>query len=208
VTHTHTYTHTHTHRLGRTFLDEWSARSRDLYLTTHNTHKRQISMSPSGFEPAFPASERPQTHALYRAAPVIVHVFLLVPDVGLICSNTGTFNKKQLLRLFQLGSMLFGSHLFSIWTTLLGYYCCCTLFHLCCIAVIYSLYIYPAFFHLLPVIDFYIVNHLGKLLFLLLLFILLIISGIPDSIIIKSEYQISFSYLLTIPTTEIIVYRK
>jgi hypothetical protein len=31
----------------------------------HNTRKRQASMSPAGFEPA---SERPQTHALDRAA--------------------------------------------------------------------------------------------------------------------------------------------
>jgi hypothetical protein len=30
-------------KLGRTSLDEWSARLRDLYLTTHNTHKRQTS---------------------------------------------------------------------------------------------------------------------------------------------------------------------
>ena len=36
--------------VGRTPLDEWSVRNRDLYLTTHNTHKRQISMSPTGFE--------------------------------------------------------------------------------------------------------------------------------------------------------------
>jgi len=36
---THTHTHTHTRARGRTPLDEWSARSRDLYLTTHNTHK-------------------------------------------------------------------------------------------------------------------------------------------------------------------------
>ena len=28
---------------GRTPLDEWSARRRDLYLTTHNTHNRQTS---------------------------------------------------------------------------------------------------------------------------------------------------------------------
>jgi len=55
---------------------------------------------------------------------------------------------------------------------------------------------------------FSLVNHLRKFLFLLFLFILLIISGNPDSLIIKSEYQISFSYLLTIPTTEIIVHRK
>jgi hypothetical protein len=53
--------------LGRTPLDEWSARRRDLYLTTHNTQKRQTSMPPAGFEPAIPASERPQTHALDSA---------------------------------------------------------------------------------------------------------------------------------------------
>jgi hypothetical protein len=40
--------HDHTHfrhaTLGRTPLDEGPARRRDLYLTTHNTHKRQTSM--------------------------------------------------------------------------------------------------------------------------------------------------------------------
>ena len=51
---------------GRTALDEWSARRRDVYLTTHNTHTRQSSMLPAGFEPAVPANERPKTHALYR----------------------------------------------------------------------------------------------------------------------------------------------
>ena len=54
--------------LGRTSLDESSARRIDLYLTTHNTHKRQTSMPPAGFEPTIPASERPQTHALDRTA--------------------------------------------------------------------------------------------------------------------------------------------
>jgi hypothetical protein len=39
----------------------WTAERRDLYLTTHNTHNRQTSMSPAGFEAAIPASERPQT---------------------------------------------------------------------------------------------------------------------------------------------------
>jgi hypothetical protein len=37
----------HTQRrttVGRTLLDEWSAGRRDLYLTTHDTHNRQISM--------------------------------------------------------------------------------------------------------------------------------------------------------------------
>jgi len=39
----------HTQRrntVSRTPLDEWSARRRDTYLTTHNTHNRQTSMPP------------------------------------------------------------------------------------------------------------------------------------------------------------------
>jgi hypothetical protein len=43
--HDHTDRHT---TLVRTPLDEGPARRRDLYLTTHNTHKRQISMPPVG----------------------------------------------------------------------------------------------------------------------------------------------------------------
>ena len=66
--HLITLKNTHTHTLGRTFLDEGSARRRDLYLSTHNTHKRQISISAAGFEPALPASEWPQIHALDGAA--------------------------------------------------------------------------------------------------------------------------------------------
>jgi hypothetical protein len=54
--------------LGTTPLDEWSARRRDLYLTTHNTHKRQTSIPTTGFELEIPASKRPQTHALHRTA--------------------------------------------------------------------------------------------------------------------------------------------
>ena len=44
--------------VGRTSLDEGPARYRDLYLTTHNTHNRQTSMPPVGFEPTVPAGER------------------------------------------------------------------------------------------------------------------------------------------------------
>ena len=61
----------HTQRrttVGRTPLDEWSARRRDLYLTTHNTHNRQIPMPLVGFEPTISAGERPQTYAFDRAA--------------------------------------------------------------------------------------------------------------------------------------------
>jgi hypothetical protein len=61
----------HTQRLitvGRNPLDEWSARRRDLYLTTHSTHNRKTSMPPVGFKPTISAGERSQTYALDRAA--------------------------------------------------------------------------------------------------------------------------------------------
>jgi len=45
--------------VGRTPLDERSARHKDLYLTTHNTHNTQTTMLPVGFEPTMSAGERP-----------------------------------------------------------------------------------------------------------------------------------------------------
>ena len=60
--------HSRHNTLGKIPLDEWSARRRDHYLTTDNTHKKQTSMFPAGFEPVIPASEQPQTHALDCAA--------------------------------------------------------------------------------------------------------------------------------------------
>jgi len=64
--------------LGTAPLDKRSARRKELYLTTHNTHKRHISMSSVGFEPATLASQRPQ--ALDRAATGIgnAHLELLL----------------------------------------------------------------------------------------------------------------------------------
>ena len=61
----------HTRRLTtvcRTSLYEWSARPRDLHLTTHKTHKRQTSMPPTEFEPTTSAGKQPQTYALDRVA--------------------------------------------------------------------------------------------------------------------------------------------
>ena len=66
----------HTQRrstVGRTPLDEGSARRRVLYLTTHDTHNRQISMPPVGFEPTISAGElitRPEES--YRLCCVVV----------------------------------------------------------------------------------------------------------------------------------------
>jgi hypothetical protein len=56
--------------IGRTPLDERPARRRDLHLTIHNTH-RQTFMPPAGLKPTIPGSDRPQTHALDRAATCI-----------------------------------------------------------------------------------------------------------------------------------------
>ena len=60
----------HTQRcttVGRTPLDEWSARRRGVYLTTHDTHNRQISMPPVGFEPTISAGERPAAAHLLKS---------------------------------------------------------------------------------------------------------------------------------------------
>ena len=64
--------------VGRTPLDQWSARRRDLYLTTHNNHNRQTSIIPVGFEPTISAGEGPQTHALDRAATGIGEMLVML----------------------------------------------------------------------------------------------------------------------------------
>ena len=61
----HTQRHT---TVGRTPLDEQSARRKDLYLTTHSTHNRETSTPPVGFEPTISAGERPYTYVSDRAA--------------------------------------------------------------------------------------------------------------------------------------------
>jgi hypothetical protein len=72
-----TITLRHTTR-GRTRLDGWSARRWDLYLTTHDTHKRQPSVPPAGFEPAIQASERLSTHVLDCMATRVSTTFLVL----------------------------------------------------------------------------------------------------------------------------------
>ena len=57
----------HTQRritVGRAPPDEWSARRRDLYLSTYNTHKRQTSLPLAGIEPLISTGKWPQTHGL------------------------------------------------------------------------------------------------------------------------------------------------
>ena len=73
---------------GKTPPDEWSARRRDLYLTTHNTDKRHIQ-TPASFEPAIRTSERLQTHALDSEATEPV-----------LQSQQLTWSKKDILNPF------------------------------------------------------------------------------------------------------------
>jgi len=63
--------------LSKTPQDKWSARIKDLHLTTHSTYKKQIFKLPTGFEPTVPPNELPQTHVLDRAANGVVLWHLL-----------------------------------------------------------------------------------------------------------------------------------
>jgi hypothetical protein len=59
--------HTHTHTVGLLWTRDRTVAETATY-TTHNIHKRQTSMSSAGYETIIPASDRPQTYVLDRAA--------------------------------------------------------------------------------------------------------------------------------------------
>jgi len=85
----------HTQRrttVGRTPLDEWSARRRDLYLTTHNTHNRETSMPPVGFETTITAGKRSQTYALDREATGTESTTLYLPENNANIKNNSNNN--------------------------------------------------------------------------------------------------------------------
>jgi hypothetical protein len=52
--------------------------------TTHNTHNRQTSIPPLGFEPTILVSERPKTHALDRTATGIGISSDQLPELSVI----------------------------------------------------------------------------------------------------------------------------
>jgi len=69
----------------RNLLDEWTVRCSNLFYTTQNTHNRQNSMAPRGYESAFPASERPHTNALDFIRLFSIHPFIH----SVFCLTTG-----------------------------------------------------------------------------------------------------------------------
>ena len=88
----HTKRHT---TVCRTPLDERSARRRNLYLTTHNTHNSQTSMPPVGFEPTISAGERPQTYALDRVASGTSEILFSVSNFGFKQSARNLFGIRR-----------------------------------------------------------------------------------------------------------------
>ena len=84
--------------LGRTPLDEWSARRRDLYLTTHYNNRRQTYLHPAGFEPTIPACQRPlgsaccifnlkHLHVLIYCTQLVTSAYEQLPDIVALVSK-------------------------------------------------------------------------------------------------------------------------
>jgi len=86
-----------------------SPSQRPLPDNTRYTHKSQISTPPAGFEPAIPASERPQTHALDRPATGVSSLFCISYKFCTVCKPpvaSGSFPRASvegtlILRLFR-----------------------------------------------------------------------------------------------------------
>ena len=112
--------------VGRIPLDEWSARRRDLYLTTDDTHNRQISMPPVGFEPTISAGERPQAAHLLRSSrgvlPTVVRrcvwsrnikirwsIYIYIYDISSLRANSYVENRNPTLQT-QRVTLLFRMH--------------------------------------------------------------------------------------------------
>jgi len=74
------------HSLGLLWTSDQPVTHIYLYLTKHNTPKRQTSMPAAGFEAAFPTSERPYTDALDRAD--IRTVYETFSDISFGSNNT------------------------------------------------------------------------------------------------------------------------
>ena len=95
--------------LGRTSLDEWSARHRDLYVTTHNTHKRQISMPPAGFETANPVRERPRRPTIDNHLPWEKQCLMFA--LSIFCSlSCQHFTNPDITRSVQTHAVTSNSH--------------------------------------------------------------------------------------------------
>jgi hypothetical protein len=110
--------HTQWHAtVGRTPLDEWSIRRRDLYVTTHNTHNRQTSMPLMGFKPTISAGERPKTYALDRAATGTSWMF----DYSLIFVCRKSWMKLYIIHMYEKADCIFENLCRRFWHVIAWY---------------------------------------------------------------------------------------
>jgi hypothetical protein len=88
--------HTQTHTLGRTPPDECLARRSNIYLTTHNPHKRQTSTYPHGFRTRNPSKRKATDICLrplgHRDRPTIQ----VIPETYKTCSFATLTTKSTL----------------------------------------------------------------------------------------------------------------
>jgi hypothetical protein len=90
----HEVSRSHTQRItvGRTPPDEWSARRRDRYLTTHNNHNRQTSMPTVGFEPIISAHLRLRPRGHWdRPLTTLLYFYWGVRGINLRCKLLNLF---------------------------------------------------------------------------------------------------------------------
>jgi len=90
--------------VGRTPLDEWSARRRDLYLTTHNTHNRQIDRQtcPRRIRKRNPSKRAAADQDLVLKYVVLAYFIIHFPLSLLFLSRYGlvTTSKRMLIPSF------------------------------------------------------------------------------------------------------------
>jgi len=77
--------------VGRTPLDKWSSRRKELSTWQHTTLSTEKVHPQEGFRPLIPAREKPQTHAFDRAFAGTGHLKWYCS----ICNIEASFNAKQ-----------------------------------------------------------------------------------------------------------------
>jgi hypothetical protein len=110
--------------VSRTPLDEWSARRPDLYLTIHNTHKRETTKPPVGFEPTISAGERSQTYALDRALTETGNLGYYTKICFEILRKTINLTTVGVLAEIEASTSRRRDRKFILWAIVLGLECC------------------------------------------------------------------------------------
>ena len=74
--------------VGRTPLDEWSARRKDLYLTTHDTHNRHTTQTQKQTTPTHHPNNTHITHTLHTTRTLITHTHTKTHQIHIHSTNT------------------------------------------------------------------------------------------------------------------------